>query len=47
VKRYTTEIVARDMQMLDTKAAGAQPPIPQEPPSPSDMPEEKEEDLPF
>ena len=47
VKRYTTEIVARDMQMLDTKAAGEQPTAPQEPPPPSDMPEEEEEDLPF
>ena len=48
VKRYTTEIVARNMQMLDTKATGGQPPTPQEPPPPS--PSEKaegEDDLPF
>ena len=48
VKRYTTEIVARNMQMLDSKATGGQPPTPQEPPPPS--PSEKaegEDDLPF
>lgn len=37
VQRYTTEIVARDMRMLDTK-----PSVPEEPP-----PIEEEEDLPF
>ncbi|MCD6336581.1 MAG: single-stranded DNA-binding protein [Candidatus Latescibacteria bacterium] len=48
VKRYTTEIVARNMQMLDSKATGGQPPTSQEPPPPS--PSEKaegEDDLPF
>ncbi len=48
VKRYTTEIVARNMQMLDTKATGGKAPTPQEPPPPS--PSEKaegEDDLPF
>ncbi|MFH1006485.1 MAG: single-stranded DNA-binding protein [Candidatus Latescibacterota bacterium] len=45
VKRYTTEIVARDMQMLDAKATGGgQPSTHPEPPIP---PEEGEDDLPF
>ena len=57
VKRYTTEIVARNMQMLDTKAAGEQPPILQEPETlsadthgvagASEGVVEGEEDLPF
>ena len=48
VKRYTTEIVARNMQMLDSKATGGQSPTPQEapPPSPSEK-AEGEDDLPF
>lgn len=48
VKRYTTEIVAREMQMLDAKATGGQPPTPQEPPAPSPSDKtEGEDDLPF
>ena len=46
VKRYTTEIVAREMQMLDAKATEAQPPTVEEPPPSSDV-VEGEEDLPF
>lgn len=52
VKRYTTEIVARNMQMLDSKATGGQPPVSQKPPSPPETTEETEgsegtDDLPF
>ena len=52
VKRYTTEIVARNMQMLDSKATGGQPPVSPKPPSPSETTEETEgsegtDDLPF
>ncbi len=48
VKRYTTEIVARNMQMLDAKGAGGQPPTPQEPQSLSTSEKaEGEDDLPF
>ena len=46
VKRYTTEIVARNMQMLDTKGAEVQSPTVEEPPVASDV-LEGEEDLPF
>ena len=46
VKRYSTEIVARNMQMLDTKGAEVQSPIVEEPPASSDV-VEGEEDLPF
>ena len=49
VKRYTTEIVARNMQMLDSKGTGGQPPASQKPPSPPETTEgaEGEDDLPF
>ena len=49
VKRYTTEIVARNMQMLDSKGTGGQPPVSQKPPSPPEATEgtEGEDDLPF
>jgi len=42
VQRYTTEIVARDMRMLDTKPSVPEEPAVEEPP-----PIEEEEDLPF
>ena len=42
VQRYTTEIVARDMRMLDTK-----PSVPEEPAVDETPPIEEEEDLPF
>ena len=42
VQRYTTEIVARDMRMLDTK-----PSVPEEPAVEETPPIEEEEDLPF
>lgn len=46
VKRYTTEIVARDVQMLDSRTAASEPsyaeaPLPPEPPASED------DDLPF
>lgn len=42
VQRYTTEIVARDMRMLDTR-----PSVPEEAQSEELPPIEEEEDLPF
>lgn len=50
VKRYTTEIVARNMQMLDSKGTGGgQSSASQKPPSPPEATEgaEGEDDLPF
>lgn len=46
VKRYTTEIVARDMTMLDARAGGPQEAGPP-PQPPSEVLDQEEDDLPF
>lgn len=46
VKRYTTEIVARDMVMLDARAGGPQEVVPP-PPPPPEAGGQEEDDLPF
>ncbi|WP_028321476.1 single-stranded DNA-binding protein [Desulfatiglans anilini] len=47
-KRYTTEIVAQNMQMLDSPAGGGRPSAPDKPPFPDEAPGSMpEDDIPF
>lgn len=46
VKRYATEIVARDIQMLDSRGATAETSY-EEPPLPPEPPAAEDDDLPF
>ncbi|MBI4531395.1 MAG: single-stranded DNA-binding protein [Candidatus Latescibacteria bacterium] len=47
VKRYTTEIVARELQMLDSRGVSPEPSSYGESPLPSESPAPEDDDLPF